>query len=148
MHVNADSLLIRAATKSTSGTFNDLTTNLIMANSNKKNSQYYSQISQYGQSFCLLKIVHGMGLLLLFQKVLRRATELLPQLKDLDYMHRLNALKLPSLQYIKQRGNMIETLKIITGRVDWTVHYSSPLSATHLDMVTFINYTTNMRLGE
>ena len=51
------------------------------------------------------------------EKVLRRATKLLPQLKDVDYMHRPKALKLPSLQYRKQRGNTIETLKIITGRV-------------------------------
>ena len=51
------------------------------------------------------------------ERVLMRATKLLPQLKDLDYMHRPKALKLPSLQYRKQRGNMIETLKIITGRV-------------------------------
>ena len=34
MHVNADSLLIRAATTSTSGPFNDLRTDLIMANNN------------------------------------------------------------------------------------------------------------------
>ena len=34
MRVNADSLLIRAAATSTSGTFNDLTTDLIMANNN------------------------------------------------------------------------------------------------------------------
>ena len=34
MHVNADSLLIRAATTSTSGTLNDLPTDLIMANNN------------------------------------------------------------------------------------------------------------------
>ena len=34
MRVNADSLLIRAATTSTSGTLNDLTTDLIMANNN------------------------------------------------------------------------------------------------------------------
>ena len=46
------------------------------------------------------------------KKVLRRATKLLPQLKG-----RPKALKLPSLQYIKQKGNMIETFKIITGRV-------------------------------
>ena len=45
----------------------------------------------------------------------RRATKLLPQLKD--YMHCLKALKLPSLQYKRQRGDMIETLKILTGRV-------------------------------
>ena len=34
--VNADSLLIRAAATSTSGTLNDLTTDLIMANNNNK----------------------------------------------------------------------------------------------------------------
>ena len=34
MHVNADSLLTRAATISTSGTLNDLRTDLIMANNN------------------------------------------------------------------------------------------------------------------
>ena len=34
MRVNADSLLIRAAATSTSGTLNDLTTDLIMANKN------------------------------------------------------------------------------------------------------------------
>ena len=38
MRVNADSLLIRAAATSTSGTLNDLTTDLIMANNNNNNS--------------------------------------------------------------------------------------------------------------
>ena len=37
MRVNADSLLIRAAATSTSGTLNDLTTDLIMANNNNAN---------------------------------------------------------------------------------------------------------------
>ena len=37
MRVNADSLLIGAATTSTSGTLNDLTTDLIMANNNNSN---------------------------------------------------------------------------------------------------------------
>ena len=43
--VNADSLLIRAAATSTSGTLNDLTTDLIMANNNnmyiRVNKDYY-----------------------------------------------------------------------------------------------------------
>ena len=38
MRVNADSLLIRAAATSTSGTLNDLTTDLIMANNNNYNN--------------------------------------------------------------------------------------------------------------
>ena len=50
-------------------------------------------------------------------RVQRRATKLLPQLNDLDYVHRLKALKLPSLQYRRQRGDMLETFKILTGRV-------------------------------
>ena len=39
MRVNADSLLIRAAATSTSGTLNDLTTDLIMANNNNNKPQ-------------------------------------------------------------------------------------------------------------
>ena len=38
MRVNADSLLIRAAATSTSGTLNDLTTDLNMANNNNNMS--------------------------------------------------------------------------------------------------------------
>ena len=41
MRVNADSLLIRAATPSTSGTLNDLTTDLIMANNNNNHSTFF-----------------------------------------------------------------------------------------------------------
>ena len=54
MRVNADSLLIRAAATSTSGTLNDLTTDLIMANNNnnmdtekatsKTNGEVYSNV--------------------------------------------------------------------------------------------------------
>ena len=64
------------------------------------------------------------------EKVMRRATKLLPQLKDLDYVHRLKALKLSSLQYRKQRGDMIDTLKIITGRV-------------RLDPIQFFTFVTD-----
>ena len=42
MGVNADSLLIRAATTSTSGTLNDLTTDLNMLNN--KNNMLYSAV--------------------------------------------------------------------------------------------------------
>ena len=42
MRVNADSLLIRAAATSTSGTLNDLTTDLIMANNNNNNDSFVS----------------------------------------------------------------------------------------------------------
>ena len=48
MRVNADSLLIRAAATSTSGTLNDLTTDLIMANNNNNKVRsrcFYTNIS-------------------------------------------------------------------------------------------------------
>ena len=41
MRVNADSLLIRAAATSTSGTLNDLTTDLIMANNNNNKRECF-----------------------------------------------------------------------------------------------------------
>ena len=44
MRVNADSLLIRAAATSTSGTLNDLTTDLIMANNNNNNNRVIKQV--------------------------------------------------------------------------------------------------------
>ena len=42
------------------------------------------------------------------EKVQRRATKLIPQLKYLDYVYRLKALELQSLQHRRQRGDMIE----------------------------------------
>ena len=49
MRVNADSLLIRAATTSTSGTLNDLTTDLIMANTNN----YGTRSLIYADDLCI-----------------------------------------------------------------------------------------------
>ena len=46
MRVNTDSLLIRAATTSTSGTLNDLTTALIMANNSLYITTHHPTFSQ------------------------------------------------------------------------------------------------------
>ena len=43
----------------------------------------------------------------------RRATKLIPNLKDLTYTERLQTLKLPTLIYRRTRGDMIETYKIL-----------------------------------
>ena len=45
------------------------------------------------------------------EKVQRRATKMVPGLKDQDYETRLRILKLPSLKYRRARGDMIETSK-------------------------------------
>ena len=65
MRVNADSLLIRAAATSTSGTLNDLTTDLIMANNNNNNNNNMSWLLSCDvmTDVVLLQTVH---------KVLRR----------------------------------------------------------------------------
>ena len=47
------------------------------------------------------------------EKVQRRATRILPELRDLDYAERLRCLNLPSLKYRRFRGDMIQTYKII-----------------------------------
>ena len=47
------------------------------------------------------------------ENVQRRATKLLPAIKDLTYEARLRALKLPSLKSRRLRGDLIQTYKII-----------------------------------
>ena len=47
------------------------------------------------------------------EKVQRRATKLIPVLKDLDYKERLRQLKLPTLKYRKYRGDLVQVFKII-----------------------------------
>lgn len=49
------------------------------------------------------------------EKVQKRATKLVPQLKDLTYTERLKKLKLPTLAHRRRRGDMLQTFKIIKG---------------------------------
>ena len=48
------------------------------------------------------------------ERVQRRATKLIPELKDMQYEDRLKELKLPSLYYRRARGDMIEVYKYLT----------------------------------
>ena len=52
------------------------------------------------------------------ENVQRRATKLVPSLKNLPYPDRLRALNLPTLAYRRQRGDMIELFKILTPTYD------------------------------
>ena len=54
----------------------------------------------------------------LIENVQRRATKLIPSLKNLSYADRLRRLKLPSLTYRRTRGDMIETYKMLSGDYD------------------------------
>ena len=52
------------------------------------------------------------------EKVQKRATKILPQLKHMNYCDILKACKLPTLHYRRIQGDMIETYKILTGKYD------------------------------
>ena len=52
------------------------------------------------------------------EAVQRRATKMVPTLRDLSYPLRLKKLDLPTLVYRRSRGDMIETFKIMTGVYD------------------------------
>ena len=51
------------------------------------------------------------------ETIQRRATKLIPEVKDLPYVDRMKNLELPSLMYRRRRGDMIQMYKIINGIV-------------------------------
>ena len=51
----------------------------------------------------------------MLEGVQRRATKLIIGLKELPYVDRLKRLKLPSLQYRRTRGDVIEVYKFVHG---------------------------------
>ena len=54
------------------------------------------------------------------ESVQRRATKIIPELRDKPYQERLQSLKLYSMEYRRKRGDMIQTYKILkkTDRID------------------------------
>ena len=54
----------------------------------------------------------------LLEKVQRRATKIVPELKNLSYDERLRSLNLTTLKERRIRGDMIETYKLLTGKED------------------------------
>ena len=52
------------------------------------------------------------------EKVQRRATKLIPEIRHLSYQDRLKNLKMYSLQYRRIRGDMIEVYKLMNGLVN------------------------------
>jgi hypothetical protein len=63
------------------------------------------------------------------EKVQRRATKLVPDMRNLAYEDRLRSLKLPSMHHRRRRGDMIQVYKIIKGhdRVDTSEFFKAPL---------------------
>ena len=52
------------------------------------------------------------------ENVQRRATKLIPGLRDMSYEDRLRVLSLPTLSYRRLRGDMIEAYKILSNKYD------------------------------
>ena len=52
------------------------------------------------------------------ERVQRRVTNVIPEIKQLPYPERMRQLKLPSLVHRQMKGNMIETYKIMQGLSD------------------------------
>jgi len=53
------------------------------------------------------------------EKVQKKATKLIPELKRMNYIDRLKKnCQLPTLHYRRIRGGMIETYKIVSGKYD------------------------------
>ena len=48
----------------------------------------------------------------LVEGVQRRATKIIPELKDLTYEQRMEKMKLPSMCYRRLRGDLIEVFKL------------------------------------
>ena len=51
------------------------------------------------------------------ERVQKRATRMIPRIKDFPYTKRLEALNMPSLSYRRRRGDMIMCYKILTNKV-------------------------------
>ena len=68
---------------------------------------YFPDTSTLG-SFSVLQ-----GLCQDIESVQRRATRLMPGMKDMSYQERLKALDLPSLEHRRLRGDMIDTYKYV-----------------------------------
>ena len=64
------------------------------------------------------------------EKVQRRATKMVPALKDMSYDQRLHELELPSLAHRRMRGDMIYTYKLLTGQLNMSKDEFFKLSKT------------------
>ena len=58
---------------------------------------------------------------IMIENVQRRATKMIPEIRDLPYDQRLKYLNLPTLAYRRARGDMIEAYKILNNKYDGNV---------------------------
>ena len=66
------------------------------------------------------------------EKVQKRATKILPGLKNLPYSQILKICKIPTLHYRRIRGDLIETCKIVSGKYQPDVGRTLYKSSVHV----------------
>ena len=69
--------------------------------------------------YCLpVWVPYKKGDIEVLEKVQKKATKIIPEIRHLPYRERLKACKLPMLRFRQVRGDMIEMYKILTGKYD------------------------------
>ena len=77
----------------------------------------------------------------LIEGVQRRGTKMIQELRDKEYPDRLKALKIPSMQYRRDRGDMIETYKFTHGK------YTSKYQFTNDEDISRRGHNLKMKKG-
>ena len=86
----------------------------------------------------------------LIEGVLRRATKLIPGLKDLEYTERLKKINIPSMKYRRERGDMIEVYKFVHGEYDMPPPFTldnEKKTRGHTYKIKKVRVNTSLRQG-
>jgi len=82
---------------------------------------YKSIVRSHFDYCCPVWSPYRKGDITALEKVQKRATKMIPALKNLPYKDRLKACNMSTLHYRRVREDMIETYKILSGKYDTNV---------------------------
>ena len=77
----------------------------------------------------------------MLEKIQRRATKLIPELRDLRYEERLKECRLTTLETRRLRGDQIEVFKILNGYENIDFNFFSKFKKSN-------NYRSQLHSGE